>query len=762
MRLSSVAETPASRTRGGRVLLAVPRGAAADGPVIATKLFVPALGTRAIERPRLYSRLARALDARLTVVVAPAGWGKSTLVAQWLRDAGVPSGWVSLDAADDDVTRFWRYLLLAVQQADARIGSTALRQLDAAGTDVERDVLPVLVNELADAGGDLLLVLDDYHLVRSPPVHRSMAALLDHAPSALHLVVTSRTDPPLSLSRLRVAGHLVEVRAEQLRFTAEEAARLLHRAAVPELSAGEVARLVDRTEGWAAGLQLAALRLADRPDRQSRVDFIDRFTGADRHVVDYVGEEVLDSLPSPLRRFLLETSVLPRLCAPLADAVTGRDDAVRHLDDIQRAGLFLTPLDDEGTWFRYHQLFRDLLRYELDRAGLATPAALHRRAAEWFRDHGEVGEAIGHALASGDFRLAGELIGQGWRSQFNLGHLQTVQGWLDALPPAQVAADARLTVARVWLHMDRGRLAEAGAALAAAERAAADDAHVGVLRALHAFKTGDVPGAAEQLGAVPGRPADPFLVTVQHLVGGVCALWLGDLGRAAERLRRAAGQAEDTDNRLAQIYALGAQALVAVLAGDLRSAEAVLGQADAVVADALVDAHFVAMFPSLAAARLALQRGRWEDAVVHAGAAAELAGRGAGRVEQAAAFVTAAEAARRAGRDTGQDAARWLGAAAAVLRDCADPGPTVRDWVGREQRTQRAVRPAAGEVVERLTERELAILSLLPTTLSQREMAGSLFVSPNTMKTHLRAIYRKLGAESRDDAVLRARSLGLL
>jgi LuxR family maltose regulon positive regulatory protein len=186
----------------------------------------------------------------------------------------------------------------------------------------------------------------------------------------------------------------------------------------------------------------------------------------------------------------------------------------------------------------------------------------------------------------------------------------------------------------------------------------------------------------------------------------------------------------------------------------------VLRRADAVVADGLVDAHFVAMLPALAAARLALARGRWDDAVRHAGAAAELAGRGAGRVEQAAAFVTAAEAARHAGRD-GSEAERWLGAAAAVLRDCADPGPTVRDWFGREQRARR-VRPSAAPFTERLTERELAILALLPTTLSQREMAGSLFVSPNTMKTHLRAIYRKLGADSRDDAVLRARSMGLL
>ncbi|MGY1642615.1 LuxR C-terminal-related transcriptional regulator [Geodermatophilus sp. SYSU D00703] len=760
MRLSSVEQLPAS-VQDGRMVRRLPRESVPSEPIITTKLFVPALGTHPIERPRLYDGLARAPDARVTLVVAPAGWGKSTLVAQWLRRADLPSGWLSLDAADGDVTRFWRYLLLAVQQADASVGAAALRRLDAPGADVERDVLPVLVNELADTGGDRVLVLDDYHVLGSPPVHRSVAALLDHAPGTLHLVVISRTDPPLSLSRLRVAGNLVEIRAEQLRFTAEEAARMLDRAAVPELSADEVERLVARTEGWAAGLQLAALRLADRADGPARVDFIDRFTGADRHIVDYLGEEVLGSLPPGLREFLLQTSVLPRLCAPLADAVTGRDDAARLLDEIQRANLFLSPLDDEGRWFRYHQLFRDLLRYELDLSRLADPAVLHRRAAEWFRDQGRSGEAIGHAIASSDLGLAGALIAEAWRSEFNLGHLQTVQGWLDALPPAQLAADPRLTVARVWLHMDRGRLDDAGAALAAADSLAADDVHIGVLRALHAFKAGDLPRAVERLAALRGRPADPFLVTVQHLVSGNCALWLGELKEADERLRRAAALAEDTDNRLALIYALGAQALVAVLTRDLRSAEAVLGRADAAAADAAVRSHFVAMFPALATARLAVLRGRWDDATVAAGAAAELAGRGAGRVERAAAFVTAAEAARHTGPDGGADAVRWLDAAAAALRDCADPGPTVRDWFGREQRARR-VRPSAAALTEPLTERELAVLALLPTTMSQREMAGSLFVSPNTMKTHLRSIYRKLGAESRDDAVLRARSLDLL
>jgi LuxR family maltose regulon positive regulatory protein len=285
---------------------------------------------------------------------------------------------------------------------------------------------------------------------------------------------------------------------------------------------------------------------------------------------------------------------------------------------------------------------------------------------------------------------------------------------------------------------------------------------VQVLRALHTFKSGNVPLAAERLAVVHGRLADPFLITVQDLVAGVCALWLGGAAPAAERLRRAAARAQDTSNRLARIYALGARALLAVLTGDLGSAEELLREADGIVAEELVDTHFVAMFPALAGARLAAARGRWREAAESAASAAELGGRGAGRVELAAALITAAEASRHVGPGGAPDAERRLTEAAAILRACPDPGPTVRDWFGREQRAERESRSATAVPSERLTERERAILALLPTPMSQRELAGSLFVSTNTMKTHLRAIYRKLGAESRDEAVLRARSMGLL
>ena len=732
-------------------------GTAGTGEVvIATKLFVPTPREDPIVRPRLEGQLRGALSTLLTLVVAPAGWGKTTLIADWLHHDGRNAGWVSLDQGDDDVMRFWRYLLLAARKTDDTTGTAALRRLDAVSADVERDVLPVFLNELTAARGEVVVVLDDYHLVSSRSVHRSVAELLDHAPPQLHLVLSSRTDPPLPLSRLRVGGDLLELRAEHLRFTDDEAADLLNRASGPALSGQDVQRLVARTEGWAAGLQLAALRLADRADREDRAEFIERFTGADRHVVDYLGEEVLASQPEHIRDYLLRTSVLNRVCAALGDAVTGRDDGARTLDDIYRANLFLTPLDDEQQWFRYHQLFREILRHELTRVDPAEPAKLHRRAAEWYATAGDVGEAIGHAIRSGDVELTAQLVADGWRREFNGGHLQTVQTWLDALPRKAIASNVALTVAQVWLALDAGRLDEAATSIEAAERIAPDDPHVHVLRALHTYKIGDIRTAAGMLSDVGGPVADPFLATVRDLLTGVCALWLGETARAGDVLRAAAATALHNDNRLAHVYAVGCLALVAVETGDLAGARAVLHESDTDVADA----HFVAMFPALARARLAAAVADWDAAHAAADTAVELARRGAGRVEVAAALVTAARAARASASNGDEEAGRRLADARSVLRRCPDPGPVLVEWFAAEQRAGQAA-DGAGEV-EKLTERERVILALLPGPQSQRELANALFVTPNTLKTHLRAIYRKLGVVSRTEAVARARALGLL
>jgi LuxR family transcriptional regulator, maltose regulon positive regulatory protein len=547
--------------------------------VITTKLFRPGLRQQTVERRRLYDLLRE--GRMLTLVVAPTGWGKSTVVADWLAHDDVTAGWVSLDSGDNDPKRFWRYLLLAADQAGSAAGAAALRRLDAAGSDVLRDVLPAFVNELASASDPLVLVLDDYHLVTSTRVHTTVATLLDRSPPQLHLMLITRADPPLPLSRLRVRGDLAELRAEDLRFSAGEAVEFFSNRLGSLLSEHDVLRLLARTEGWAAGLQLTALRLRDRADPS---DFIERLTGADWHIVNYLGEEVLASQPPAIREFLLVTSVLNRMCAPLCDALTGQADAAGLISEIYRANLFLVPLDDEHRWFRYHHLFGGLLRHELARTAPDRPSVLHQRAARWFADRGNAAEAIGHAIASGDETLSGRLVAAHWRQPFNAGQLETVRMWLAALPAELVATDAP------------------------------PDTQLMVLRALGMYKAGDVGGAAARLREISPSTDDPFIATVHRLVQGISWIWLGDTDRARELLVEAARRAEDDGNRLAYIYAEGCRALLAVNRGDLALADSLVADAESAVGQTLSDSHFVAMFPALARARLGIERADWAGA----------------------------------------------------------------------------------------------------------------------------------------------------
>ena len=741
--------------------------------VISTKLFRPDPRHQTVERPRLHDLLRLGCSLPLTLVVAPAGWGKSTLVADWLRQDRIAAGWVSLDGGDDDPKRFWRYLLLAAGQASPGAGTAALRRLDAAGSDVLRDVLPTFVNEMTSSDAPLVLVLDDYHLVTSARVHGLVTTLLDRCPPQLHLVLITRADPPLPLSRLRVRGELAELRAEDLRFSLDEALEFFRDRLGTGLSERDVDRLLARTEGWAAGLQLAALRLKDRTDPSA---FIERFTGADWHIVNYLGEEVLTSQPPGVREFLLVTSVLNRMCAPLCNALTGRSDGAEMISEVHRANLFLIPLDDERHWFRYHHLFGGLLRHELARTAPQQISALHKRAAQWYADNGDAAEAIGHAIASGDDSLSGGLVAAHWRQHFNAGQLETVRRWLGALPAQLVAVDASLSAARVWVALDTGRLEEVGAALDAAEASGPPDTHLRVLRALHMYKTGDVGGAAHRLQGISLSADDPFIATVHRLVQGISSMWLGDADHARELLAEAARRAEGDGNRLAYIYAEACLALLATSHGDLALADSLVLDAESAVGQTLSDSHFVAMFPALAGARLAAQRGDWARAERAAAVAVELGRRGAGRVELAAALLTASAVFRTsppaaatrepdgmptADGDDGSDPGALVGEARGILRHCPDPGPVVTTWLDGEQRAE-AARTRQEGLIEPLTDRELAILRLLPAPTPQRELASALFVTPNTLKTHLRAIYRKLGAESRGEAVIRARERGLI
>ena len=531
-----------------------PARAAAPGRVVllATKLHVPGPRPGFVPRPRLTG----ALSGGLVLVCAPAGFGKTALLADWLRSAGRPVAWLSLDVGDNDPVRFWRHVVAALDRARPGIGAL----LGPSSSSCDR-LVTALINELAAQPGEseIVLVLDDYHLVDAQEVHASMAFLLEHRPPGLHLVLASRSDPPLPLARLRARGQLSELRTADLRFTAGEAAALLREAAGPVLPDADVAALAARTEGWAAGLQLAALSLRGRPDMAG---FVADFSGSHRYILDYLTGEVLDGQPAEVREFLLETSLLGRLSGGLCDAVTGRDDGQAMLERAEQAGLFLMPLDEVRGWWRYHQLFADLLRVRLQQERPGRVAELHRAAAAWYDEHGLADDAVGHALAAGDTAWAARLIEQHFDETLYLrSEGATAQRWLAALPAEQFESRPRLSLARVLLAATLGRAEAMEPALAAAERALA----------------GAGAAADEPFESSAGRAAS-MLVNVRALIAvhrSFLAQLRGDAGETAAFALLALAEL-DGDERLLRATAQGLLGGAEWLRGELAAAEQAL------------------------------------------------------------------------------------------------------------------------------------------------------------------------------------------
>jgi LuxR family transcriptional regulator, maltose regulon positive regulatory protein len=420
--------------------------------LLATKLHMPASRPDLVSRPRLAGRLDEGLARGLVLVCAPAGYGKTVLLADWARRGGQPVAWLSLDAGDNDPARFWRHAVAALDRARPGIGDRVAPLLGPPAPSSFQGLVTALINELAGEE-EVLLVLDDYHVIGSAQVHQSLAFLVEHRPAGIGVVLASRSDPPLGLARLRARGQLTEVREAELRFTPAEAAELLQHAAsaLPDAS---VAALAARTEGWAAGLQLAALSLRGQDDAAA---FVAAFTGSHRYVLDYLAEEVLEQQDEQLRTFLLETSVLERLSGPLCDAITGGEGSQALLEQAERAGLFLVPLDEVRGWWRYHHLFADLLRARLQAEQPGRVAKLHRNAAAWYSEHGMADDAIGHAAAAGEMLWAARIIEQHFDLVHRIrGEAATIHRWVSVLPAGVVRSRPRLLLAQAHMAADSG------------------------------------------------------------------------------------------------------------------------------------------------------------------------------------------------------------------------------------------------------------------------------------------------------------------
>jgi LuxR family transcriptional regulator, maltose regulon positive regulatory protein len=422
-----------------------PQHATTPGPdeLLATKLHLPRPPRGFVARPRLVDRLDDGLARELTLICAPAGFGKTSLLADWSQRREQRLGWLSLDVGDNDPVRFWRHTVAALDRARPGVAERVSPLLGPPAPASFEAVTTAVVNELATEDGDALLVLDDYHLIEAQSVHASLQFLVEHQPPGLHVVLATRADPPLPLARLRARGQLTELRAAELMFTVDEATDLLREAAGLELRDDEVAPLVARTEGWAAGLQLAALSLHGQPDVAG---FVESFSGSHRHVLDYLTEEVLEQQPESVRDFLFETSVLDRLSGPLCDAITGRADGQAMLEAIEGANLFLAALDEVRGWWRYHPLFTDLLRARLQQQDPERMRELHRNAGLWHEEHGPVDDALSHALAAGDAAWAARLIERHADELLLRSEGATLQRWLAALPPGSIDARPRLLI----------------------------------------------------------------------------------------------------------------------------------------------------------------------------------------------------------------------------------------------------------------------------------------------------------------------------
>jgi LuxR family maltose regulon positive regulatory protein len=443
-------------------------------PILATKLYIPPPRAKIVLRPRLIERLNEGLsaDRKLTIISASAGFGKTTLVSEWVAGCGQPVAWLSLDEGDNDPTRFLTYLVAALQTIAPNIGAEVLGVLQSPQPPPIESILTALINEITtipdnpstDSGQHFIFVLDDYHILDSKPVDNALAFLLEHLPSQMHLVITTREDPQFPLARLRARGQLTELRAADLRFTPAEAAEFLNQAMNLQLSAEDIAALEARTEGWITGLQLAALALQGSLPMQGHPDtsrFIQSFTGSHRFVLDYLVEEVLQRQTEHIRSFLLQTAILERLSGPLCDAVTGQAGSSGILETLERGNLFIVPLDDQRQWYRYHHLFAEvLLAHALEEQPGQIPL-LHRRASVWYEQNGLRSDAIRHALAARDFERAAGLIEKTYPAMDNSFQHTAWLGWVRKLPDEVVRVRPVLSVDYVRALMDIGEF-EAG------------------------------------------------------------------------------------------------------------------------------------------------------------------------------------------------------------------------------------------------------------------------------------------------------------
>jgi LuxR family maltose regulon positive regulatory protein len=715
--------------------------------------------------------LRNALDCKVTIMSAPTGYGKTTLLAHWrqVEEADLPFAWVSLDEQDNDPIRLWRHILEALRRVvpEEDFEADVLVELSAVGHRFVGVTLPTLINELAELPYQVVLVLDDYQFVTEEDSHETVAFFVDHLPENFHLVISSRSDPPLPLGRLRARGEMNEVRTEQLAFTEEEADCLLNEKMALEIGPDDLSVLLTRTEGWPAGIYLASLSLQNKEDEHA---FIESFRGSNRYVVGLLGEEVLAVLTKEVRQFLLETSVLRTMTGPLCDAVTGREGSTRLLRELARSNLFVISLDEQGEWYRYHHLFSELLLYELRSSQPNLVPTLRKRASVWLEGTGYFEGAIRQAIATTDYERVRLLIARHWYEYVFAGQTATVERWLESLPEEMIIHDAPVALVKAWTCALVGRREESARFLTLADSipyegplpdgTASAEAGAAILRASFGYSgvQSAVEAARRAAELEPGE-SSPWAALVRFALGS--GLYLsGEISQARKSLEDALPLTEN-GQLLVRVVTLSFLSFVATDEGRLEEAES-----HARAAHALVERLRPYEIPQTTLACIALgrvlaERGRLEEAQKELESGLSTRRRLPGLSPWPTLIGLLALAPVRAARGDRAGGRLVLAEAQDILEAFPDAG-MLPELLERQERRLRARESREGQLDGELTQRELDVLRFLVGELSTRQIAQSLYVSPSTVRTQVKSIYRKLGVSSRSAAVDEAHIRGLI
>lgn len=750
-------------------------------PILKTKLHIPPVPSALVPRPRLMSRLDDGFQGRLVLVSAPAGFGKTSLLAEWahLREDNILISWIHLDSGDNDLIQFMRYLIASLGTYQENLGDAAIAGLDAIPPVPVEALLTSLINDVDALDRQLVLVLDDYHLVDTQDIHQVLDFLLENMPAKMCLALTTRSDPPLALHRLRARGQMTEIRASDLRFNRQEAHAMLVAILKKPISTDQVDSLDRRLEGWAAGWQMVALSMQGVDDLG---EFVSSFSSSHRFIMDYLAEEIYNQQPPNVQMFLLGTSILDRLSGSLCDAVLaglawmheGRQEeysAQQILESLEKSNLFLHPMDDERVWFRYHRLFANLIRQRLRQTWPEEIRGLQMRASNWFADHGYYDEAFQYALAADDYEAAITIVENQGLHMLKEGSLATILHWCERLPNDLIKERPRLNVIYAWALLLTSRQVDIEEYLVAAESikdVAVDEnelrGEIAAIRAYDASRREDIDLAREQARlALQLLPEDGYSVrsVVSFVLGGVYYL-SGDMSGAYEAMREASWNGERSGNVHVAVSALNIAASILVNQGELVDAQQTYTRALELGAgrDGKPLPFTASIYGGLA--RLHLTQMELQKAGEYAQIGLDLGEKWFNADSQIGSLLVLAQVAKLEGAESearaALDQARNLAASHVLTPGTAENIENVEAMI---QAQLGDVTPK-GFLIEQLSERELEVLYLMAEGCSNAEIAEELIVALGTVKAHSSSIYRKLDVRSRTEAVVKARNLGIV